>query len=155
MSGSGVLASFHYVALALGCSALFVRGAALGRIVAAPECFTRERGKVLTADTAYGIAAVLWILTGLARAFGGFEKGSDYYLANPLFWVKLALFGGVFLMELPIMIELIRWRIQTARQRPVAPSPLLAIYARINSAELVFVGLIVFVASQMARLTLR
>jgi putative membrane protein len=35
---------------------------------------------VFTADSFWGIAALLWIVTGLWRAFGGLEKGSDYYL---------------------------------------------------------------------------
>src|SRR2546429_7101465 len=58
----------------------------------------------------WGVAAVLWIGTGLARAFGGFEKGSFYYLHNHFFWAKMGLFAGILLLELRPMIGLIRWR---------------------------------------------
>jgi putative membrane protein len=155
MSFSGVLASFHYVALAVGISSLVIRGAGLSRIVKDPSTLSDARDGILKADSAYGLAALLWIVTGVWRAFGGLEKGTDYYLGNPLFWVKLGVFGGVFLMELPIMIELIRWRIAGARKLAIEPKPIWAIYARLNTAEIVFVGLIVFIASQMARFTIR
>lgn len=154
MSLPGIIASLHYVALALGFSGLAIRGAGLNRIVKDPATLSETRGKILAADSVYGVAALLWIVTGVWRAFGGLEKGTDYYVANPLFWVKLGLFGGVFLMEIPIMVELIRWRIALAKKQPLEVKPIWALYARMNSAEMAFVILIVFIASQMARSTL-
>ena len=41
--------------------------------------------RLFLADTMWGVAALLWISTGLVRAFGGLEKGSEFYLASPLF----------------------------------------------------------------------
>lgn len=155
MSLPGLIASFHYIALALGFSGLAVRGAGLRAIVKSPATFSEERGKILAADSVYGIAALLWIVTGVWRAFGGLEKGTDYYVGNPLFWVKLGVFGGVFLMELPIMIELIRWRVAAGKKREVAFNPIWALYARLNTAEMVFIFLIVLIASQMARSTIQ
>ena len=40
----------------------------------------------------WGIAAALWLVTGLLRAFAGLEKGTGFYLASPLFWTKMGLF---------------------------------------------------------------
>jgi len=37
---------------------------------------------VFHADNWYGVAAILWVVTGLLRAYGGLEKGSAYYLEN-------------------------------------------------------------------------
>jgi len=37
------------------------------------------------------VAAGLWIVTGLLRAFAGFEKGTAYYLENDAFLIKMAL----------------------------------------------------------------
>jgi putative membrane protein len=38
---------------------------------------------------------VLWIGTGLVRAFGGYEKGAFYYLHNHLFWAKMGLLAAI------------------------------------------------------------
>lgn len=40
--------------------------------------------RVFTHDNWYGIAALLWYPTGIARAFFGFE-GTGYYLHQPFF----------------------------------------------------------------------
>jgi uncharacterized membrane protein len=50
-------------------------------------------GSWLPADTWWGLAAVIWIATGLWRLVGGLEKGTDYYRHNYLFWVKDGLLG--------------------------------------------------------------
>ncbi len=54
----------------------------------------------LSADNVWGLSALLWIGTGLARVFGGFEKGSAFYVANPMFQLKMGLLGAVMLLEL-------------------------------------------------------
>jgi uncharacterized membrane protein len=47
---------------------------------------------VLAADNAWGIAAALWIVSGLGRVlFGGKETG--FYWRNGFSWTKLALFA--------------------------------------------------------------
>ena len=49
---------------------------------------------MLAADNAWGIAAALWIVSGLGRVFfGGKETG--FYWRNGLFWTKLALFLSI------------------------------------------------------------
>src|SRR5947207_6023798 len=84
---SAIVSALHVLALALGLSSVYLRGRALkgplGR---------NEIKRLLAADTVWGIAAALWIVTGLLRAFGGLEKGSQFYLQSPLFWTKMALF---------------------------------------------------------------
>ena len=46
----------------------------------------------------WGVAALLWLVTGLLRAFGGLEKGTQFYLTSNLFWVKMTLFGIIVLL---------------------------------------------------------
>jgi len=70
--------------------------------------------------------------------------------ANGLFWVKLGLFGLVFLLELAPMVTFIRVRSARRRGAPLPPFPL-ATYRRINAAETALVVVIVFVAAFMAR----
>src|SRR5262245_17175681 len=98
-----LLASVHLLALGIGMGSVWARGRALltaaaGKPASAdPDAALRN---ALTADNFWGVAAALWIVTGLARAFAGFEKGSAYYLHNTLFWVKMTLFIAIFALEL-------------------------------------------------------
>jgi putative membrane protein len=124
--------------------AVFLRGRALAR----PLDDAGWR-RLLAADNAWGIAAGLWIASGLARVFfGGREPG--FYWRNGFFWLKLALFGLVFLLELTPMVTFMRVR---SAQRHRAPLPRFSVEAfrRINAVELALVVAMVFVAAFMAR----
>jgi putative membrane protein len=124
---------------------VFLRGRAL-------EGALDEDGlrRLLAADNVWGLAAVLWIVTGLLRAFGGLEKGTEFYLQSRLFWVKMALFASVLLLEIRPMVTFIRWRARLARGQSVDTSSARSLYT-INHVELAIVVLLVFVASLMAR----
>jgi len=141
---AALLSAVHMLTLALGAGAIFARGRALARPL-------DEAGwtQLLAADNAWGAAAVLWIATGVARVFfGGKEPG--FYWRNGFFWVKLALFGMVFALELRPMTTFIR--VRRARSKGTAP-PRFSVdaYRRINAAELALVVSIVFVAAFVAR----
>lgn len=142
---SAFISSLHLLALAIGLPAVFLRGRALkGRLDA------DGLRRLLAADNVWGIAAVLWIVTGLLRAFGGLEKGTEFYMRSPLFWAKMGLFGLVLLLEIRPMVTFIRWRIQLGRDQAVDTSPARALYT-LNHIELAIVVVMVFVASLMAR----
>jgi len=141
---SALLSAVHLLTLALGLGAVFMRGRALARPL-------DEAGwqRLLAADNVWGAAAGLWIASGLGRVFfGGKEPG--FYWRNGFFWVKLALFGLVFALELTPMMTFIR--VRSARRRGTAlPRFPVQAYCRINSAEIVLVVAIVFAAAFMAR----
>ncbi len=84
-----LLAAVHLLALGVGLGAVWARGRALQAPLDVPAL-----RRVFSADTWWGIAAVLWIGTGLVRAFGGYEKGAFYYLHNHLFWAKMGLLAA-------------------------------------------------------------
>jgi putative membrane protein len=92
----------------------------------------------------------LWISTGLLRAFGGLEKGTQFYLNSQLFWVKMGLLAVILLLEIWPMTTFIRWRI--GQGRGAAPDTSrqgnLLLISRI---QLALVITMVFVASLMAR----
>jgi len=142
---SAIVSALHVLALALGLPAVYLRGRALkGRL-------DRDRMRQLfAADTVWGIAAALWVVTGLLRAFAGLEKGSQFYLASSLFWAKMALFLAVVLLEIWPMATFIRWRAQLRRGQTPDTSRARALYI-VNHVEMALVVLIVFVASFMAR----
>ena len=141
---SAVLSAIHVLTLALGSGAVFLRGRAL----AGPLDEAGWR-RLLAADNAWGIAAGLWIASGLARVFFG-GKEPDFYWHNGWFWVKLALFGVVFGLELTPMMTFIRVR-SARRDRTALPQFRVETLRRINSAEMGLVVIIVFVAAFMAR----
>jgi len=136
-----LLAWAHLVALGIGLGAVWARGRALhaGAI-----------GRALAADTWWGIAAALWITTGLARAFGPFEKGSAYYLTNGFFQLKMALLLAILVLEVAPMIALIRWRIALAKGLE-ADTRHTAAFARISEIQVALVVLMVLCATAMAR----
>jgi len=142
---SAIVSSLHVLALALGLPAVFLRGRALKGALDADGL-----RRLLAADNVWGLAAVLWIVTGLLRAFGGLEKGTEFYLQSRLFWVKMALFAVLLLLEIRPMITFIRWRMQLGRGQSVDTSPARTLYT-INHVELAIVVIMVFVASLMAR----
>ncbi|HEX9747298.1 MAG TPA: DUF2214 family protein [Methylomirabilota bacterium] len=142
---AAVVSSLHLLALAIGLPAVFLRGRALKG-----QLDVDGLRRLLAADNAWGVAAGLWLVTGLLRAFGGLEKGTDFYLRSPLFWTKMALFLVILLLEVRPMVTFIRWRIQLGRGLPVDTSVARRLYT-LNHIELALVVVMVFVAGMMAR----
>ncbi len=142
---SWLIASLHLIALGIGLGAITVRALALrGNLQA------EQLPRVFLADTLWGIAALLWISTGLWRAIGGLEKGATYYLENHAFHAKMGLLVLILLLELWPMITLIRWRIARMQGRMIDLAPAAAM-ARISVVQVVLVVGMVFAATAMAR----
>ena len=142
---AAVVSSLHVLALALGLPAVVLRGRALR----GPFDDAGLR-RLFTADNVWGIAAALWLVTGLLRAFGGLEKGSAFYLGSGLFWSKMALFVAVIVLEIHPMLTFIRWRAALRRGARPDVSSARKLYV-LNHIEMAIVVMIVFVASFMAR----
>ena len=106
--------------------------------------------QVFRADGWWGLSAILWITTGLLRAFAGIEKGADYYLGNHLFLTKLGLLLVILLLELQPMRGLIRWRVAVRRNQPVDTSRA-PTYARISFIQAGLIVVMVVLATGMAR----
>jgi putative membrane protein len=140
-----LFASLHLLGLGIGLGAVWVRARALR----APLDAAGLR-RVFQADTWWGIAAVIWISTGLVRVIGGLEKATDYYLRNHVFWGKMALLLVILLLEIGPAVTLVRWRGQVARavQPDTAPA---GRFARISYVQAVLVLLMVLAATAMAR----
>jgi putative membrane protein len=140
-----LLASLHLLALPLGLGAVWVRQRAL-RAALDAEGLRR----VFLADTLWGVAALLWIGTGLVRAFGGLDKGASYYLHDHVFYAKMGLLALILLLEIWPMSTLIRWRIALGRGASIDTTPALAL-ARISQVQAGLVVLMVFAATALAR----
>ena len=140
-----LLAAMHLLGLGIGLGAVWARGRALRGIVDGAAI-----RRAFAADTWWGIAAVLWFSTGLARVLLGTEKATSYYLQNPLFHVKMGLFLLVLALEVWPMITLIRWRRAMGRNQTAAFGAARRI-ARISTIEAFVIVLMVFVAVALAR----
>jgi uncharacterized membrane protein len=140
------LAWLHLLALGIGLAGVWARARALRDSLRDPE----DRGalrRAFVADAWWGIAALLWLGTGLWRLIGGTEKATGYYMANRAFHVKLGLFLLVGALEVWPMMTLMRWR---AKKAP--PNPRDA--GRIEIVSYVQCGLVVLIvlaAAAMAR----
>ena len=140
-----LVAAVHLAALGVGLGAVWARARALR----APLDAAGYR-RVFYADSWWGIAALLWISTGLMRAFGGLEKGTDYYLHNPFFLTKMTLLVAVLALEVWPMATLIRWRIARRKGEAVDTSraPTVALISTTQAAAVVAM---VLAATAMAR----
>jgi putative membrane protein len=140
-----LLAALHLVPLGLGF------GAVLWRAVSLRGPLDRTGlSRVFLADTLWGIAAVIWIVTGLMRAFGGFEKGTEYYVSNDAFILKMVLLILILVLEIWPMVTLIRWRIG-ARSQTLSDTTAAGTLSSISWIQSVLVLLMVFAATAMAR----
>ncbi|WLH10938.1 DUF2214 family protein [Pseudomonas hefeiensis] len=140
------LAAIHLLAFALGFWAVLARGTALRRLAGGMDAVRN----VLMADNLWGLSAVVLLVTGGMRAFGGFEKGTDYYLHQPLFHLKMTLFVLILLLEVAPMIALIKWRMALGKGRAIDPSKA-GRFARISHIEALLLVLMVVAATGMAR----
>lgn len=139
-----VLSATHILTFGLGLAAVFLRGRALAGTLDAAGW-----KRLLSSDTAWGIAAGLWIATGLARVFLG-PKDAIFYWRNGFFWIKMTLFFAVFLLEMAPMRTFMQAR-QASGRGAAMPVFDVARYRQINALELRLVIAIPFAAALMAR----
>jgi putative membrane protein len=150
---SSVLASIHYLALAVGFWGLADRTISARRLSRDSKNNPDLWAALFRGDNLWGIAALLWIASGLYRAFGGLEKAREFYLGNGFFHVKMTLFLLVFAVEIMPMVRLIGAR--GRRKKDPATAPLTAdelkkIF-RAGMIEIHLLILVIFVATLMAR----
>jgi putative membrane protein len=140
-----LFAALHLTALGIGLGAVWARARALRVPLDGPAL-----RRVFYADTLWGLAALLWISTGLVRLFSTMEKGTAYYLGNHMFWAKMGFLGLILALEVLPMMTLIRWRAGLAKGEPLDTSRAPAL-ATISLVQALLVVAMVFAATAMAR----
>ena len=143
------LAALHLLALGIGFGAVIDRGRGL---LEPPTDASLRR--VFRDDSLWGVAAGLWIATGLWRLLAGTEKASGYYMNNHIFFAKMGFFVLIFALEIWPMITLIRWRAARRKRRPaevVALSSPARRIATISFVQAALVACMVVAAVMMAR----
>jgi putative membrane protein len=110
-----------------------------------------EARRLQRVDLVYGISAGLLLIVGLLRVFI-YEKGVNFYIHNPFFWVKMAAFALVALMSIDPTIRYIRWNRSLKEGRPPEISEIEFKRTRLLlHSELVGIVIILLAAAMMAR----
>ena len=115
------------------------------------EITLAEARRIQRVDLAYGISAGLLLAFGLLRVFF-FEKGVNFYVHSPFFWVKMTAFAMIAVLSIDPTIRYIRWN-KTVREK-VAPEITAVEYKRTRLLlwlEMAGIFVILFAAPMMAR----
>jgi putative membrane protein len=147
-----LLAALHLLAFAFALSSVLARARALRRLGPSHSMHDSATAlrDVFRADTVWGITAIVLLVTGAMRAFGGFEKGGAYYLHEPLFHLKMTALVLILLIEVSPMLALIRWRVTAQQGGPVDVTRARR-YASMSDLEAGLVIVMMIAASGMAR----
>lgn len=96
-------------------------------------------------DFIYGIAAILVLATGLLRWFV-YGKGSEFYVSNPLFHIKLTLFVILGILSIFPTVKFLKWRkqVRSGNEPEIAEKTVkrLLLYIRIELLLLVIIPLL-------------
>ena len=112
---------------------------------------TEEMRRIQRVDLAYGISAGLLFVVGLLRVFF-FEKGVNFYIHNPFFWVKMGTFAIVALLSIDPTIRYIRWNKMLSQNHALEISDTEYNRTRILlRLEIIGIAVILFAAPMMAR----
>lgn len=143
---SALVAYLHYVAMIAIAVILILEY--LSCVPGIPDARVRALARI---DLVYMVAAIVVLATGAARVVW-YGKGAAFYLHNPVFYIKLALFVAVGLMSIPPTLQYLRW----LRSMGSGASNVAADYQVLRVRRYVLVELILFtfiplMATLMAR----
>ena len=143
---SALIAYLHYVAMISIAVMLVVE-----YMICMPGMTGTRIRQLARIDLFYMIAAILALGSGAARVVW-FGKGAAFYLHNPVFYVKLALFVAVGLISIPPTLQYLRWRrgVKAGTANVAADYQVLRV-RRLVLVELVLFALIPLMATLMAR----
>ena len=114
------------------------------------EVGARESRRLALVDLGYLVAAVLVLVSGLLRLIW-FGKPAAFYLHNPVFWIKIALFVAIGLISIPPTMRFLRWRRAALSVGSAPPAEEVAFARRYVMAELVLLAFIPLAAVLAAR----
>ncbi|WP_242046452.1 MULTISPECIES: DUF2214 family protein [Calothrix] len=100
---SAIVAYLHYLSFILCFGALVLEAFTLNK-----DLSLKEAWKIVIADAIYGISAIVVLITGILRVVY-FGKGTDYYLHNPVFYVKVAAFIVVGCLSIYPTVSFLGW----------------------------------------------
>jgi putative membrane protein len=139
-----LMAYLHYLAM------LLIAGFLVGELVLCHAGMSATEVRLLARiDITFFAAALLAAATGLGRLFF-WAKGPDFYLPNPLFWLKMALYVVIAALSARPTIQFIRWN-RGARRGALPSTAQIVAVRRLIHLELALLALIPLVAVLVAR----
>jgi putative membrane protein len=146
---SAIVAYLHYLGLMLSFASLIVE-----LFYFKKDINLKEAKIVGIADGVYGFSATMILITGILRVMY-YGKGSEYYLHNNFFWVKISLFIIVGLLSLYPTITFIIWWVKDLikEQVPTIKDNQFNVISWSIKGELLGFTLIPLMAAIMARIS--
>ncbi len=119
-------------------------------VVCRPDLTVAQVRALPRLDILFFAAALLALATGLLRLFV-YAKGVSFYLPNPFFWAKMALYVAIALISIRPTLAFIRWNRAMAGGGAAPPAEQVAGVRRLLHLELGLFALIPLMAVLMAR----
>ncbi|GGY22148.1 DUF2214 family protein [Massilia dura] len=142
-----ILAIVHHLTV-FGIAAVLAAELALLRPAAMSPHTVRLLGRF---DAVYGMLALAILAIGFGRVFHG-AKGADFYLHNPVFWIKVGAFAVVGLLSIKPTLRMMAWQKSLKADAAFTPpADELKALRRRKLAEVHVFGLIPVAAAVMAR----
>ena len=99
-----LVAYLHYLSIVL------TGGFLIGEMVLCRPGMTEEqRRRLPVIDVVFFVSALVALATGLLRLFF-YAKGLGFYLGNPFFWAKMALYVSVAVLSIKPTLTFGRWK---------------------------------------------
>ncbi len=142
-----ILAIVHHLTV-FGIAAVLAAELALLRPAAMSPHTVKLLGRF---DAVYGMLALAILAIGSGRVFHG-AKGADFYLHNPVFWIKVGAFAVVGLLSIRPTVRIMAWQKSLKADAAFTPpADELKALRRRKLAEVHVFGLIPVAAAVMAR----
>lgn len=116
MLADAMYAWFHYLAIFVLVVVLTAEA-----VLLRPDLTPSGVKRLIVYDRLYGVSAVIVLITGVLRLMLG-AKGAAFYMSNPWFHAKIALFVIIALCSIPPTLTFLRWGRQRRQQPEFVPA---------------------------------
>jgi putative membrane protein len=140
-----LVAYLHYLAIVL------ISGFLVAEMVVCRPTLGAEHVRLLPRlDIFFFAGALLALATGLLRLFY-YAKGVGFYLPNPFFVTKMALYVAIAVLSIKPTVSFLRWRRQLGMSGVLPPPAEIAGARRLIHLEVALLALMPLLAVLMAR----
>jgi len=140
-----LVAYLHYLAIVL------IAGFLVAEMTVCRPSLDAQQVRLLPRlDVVFFGGALLALATGLLRLFY-YAKGVGFYLPNPFFLVKMALYLTITILSIKPTTSFLRWRRQLVQSGALPPAAEIAAARRLIHLEVALLALMPLMAVLMAR----
>jgi putative membrane protein len=140
-----VVAYLHYLSIILTGGFLIAE-----LVLCRTEMTVEQRRRLPGIDVVFFVSALVALATGLLRLFF-YSKGVDYYVGNPFFWVKMALYVTIAAISIKPTLTFARWKRALAAGAGAPAAAEISGVRRLIHVELALLALMPLMAVLMAR----